>query len=1716
MILKYRRMKKSLLIAIICFLPFFLNAQTTVTFTTGGTQNFVVPAGITTVSVDAWGAGGAGGSSTNPGFNGARAGSGGGGGAFASATLTFTSGTTLPVVVGIGGKGVAGANGGNGGFSAITGYAITADGGKGGLVINVNNGTVVGGLGGTVAASTGTVRTPGGQGGGGESGLTDDDGNLISSGVGGNAANGGGTGGASITGVLVSNFGNPGNPPGGGGSGGRSSFLFPSRRGGDGADGKIVIKYTCPTYNVTSATASAVNVCSGTSSEVTLTGTPTTLPIGQYSVSYKIQGTAQTPATMNVTTAGTGSFIATGFTSVGSVYIEITGLTSGSSTVATENCTSTISPSLLVPVVVNSSGTAPIATAGTNATCNQITANWQAVVGAVYYELDVSTVNTFASFVAGYNALNVGNVLTYNITGLANATYYYRVRAYNGNCISANSNTITYATAVIPGTVTSLTGTAGICTEFIARWNTLTGATSYLLDVSTVNTFASFVSGYNALDVGNVTNYDVTGLNPNTQYYYRLKGKSGCGISANYSAVQTITTTNAIPGTVTSLTANSIFCNSFNARWNSSSATTSYLLDVSTSSNFASFLPGYQSLDVDNVNSYVVTGLTGGTQYYYRVKAKNGCGVSVNYSAVQSPITSTAAPGTPTVTISSALCNQISISWTTPTGSLNYTAQMSTSNTFPVGSTTQTITGLTTNAYTFTGLPSGQTYYVRVYAKNGCSVGDGTVSSVVTTGTIIPPAAPLVSANGPLTICQIDGVRLSSNAAPSGYGYLWSTGATSSSINVSAPGSYTVQFTRAGGCNSPASAAQVVVVENLPTATAGGSTTICSNGTATVTGASASNGTIKWTFSGGAGTLSGDTTLTPTYTPTLGGAARTIVLTMTVTSNNSCAPQIATAKYTINVQAAPTVAITGSQSTCSDTAITVVTGAANASNGTLLWTHDGDGTLTNATTLTPTYTPVAADAGSQVTLTLTVTASPACSPTVYTVSDIYPVVVVANNTVAAASSSPILCINTLMPNITHATTGTSGIGTVTGLPNGVTASWAADVITVSGTPTESGIFNYTIGLADGCGPANATGTITVNAVTATPTIGTIELPTCVNSQGRIELTGLPAGNWSIAQSGTVSQTYSSSGSNYTISSLIPGNYSFTVQVGSNCPSLPTLSIIIDAPVTNVWNGTVWSTGSPPVDTDAIEFNGDFQSTSDLEGCSCKINDGRNVTINSGHTLKIKHGLTVNSGAGAILTFENNASLVQEDDDAVNTGNINYKRTTTPVRRYDFTHWGCPVTRTPAFTLHDLSPNTLADKYYRYDPDNGWVIIYNGTAAMDEGIGYIIRAPQNYDIDIPAVFDGMFNGVPNNGLVSVPISAAAKWYLVGNPYPSAVYADQFIVDNTTVLYGTLYFWTHNSPPRKMAPGDTTYKYTSDDYAIYNLSGSIAVGFLVGEGAPTSGNKSAPDGYIAAGQSVFIESKIPGTAFFNNAMRIAGHNGQFYKHNPESKKLAEREKHRIWLNMTNTEGAFKQMLIAYVAGATNNWDDNFDTKSMDSNKYIDFYSITQSTGFSIQGKALPFNSTEVIPLGYKTTISGEFSISIDHVDGIFNTQNIYLEDKKKNVVHNLRQSNYKFSTATGTFDDRFVLRYTDKTLGTGDVENLLNYVLCTVKDKIVRVKSSKEALKEVYIFDVSGKMLYSKNKIGETELQISNLQSANQVLLIRVVLDNGSSQTQKVIF
>jgi len=634
-----------------------------------------------------------------------------------------------------------------------------------------------------------------------------------------------------------------------------------------------------------------------------------------------------------------------------------------------------------------------------------------------------------------------------------------------------------------------------------------------------------------------------------------------------------------------------------------------------------------------------------------------------------------------------------------------------------------------------------------------------------------------------------------------------------------------------------------------------------------------------------------------------------------------------------------------------------------------------------------------------------------------------------------------------------------------------------------------------------CSTANSNATtVTVNALPAAPTIGTITLPTCAIPTGTVALSGLPSGGILTMYPGAVVKPYS--GTTASVSGLSANTYTFTVNNGT-CTSLNSANAVVPGLVTNTYT-TSWSNGTPTIDQNIV-FAGNFTSagggSGNISACSCTVNSGVTISIQSFDTLTLTNALTNNGGT---LTFQNNSSLLQTTN-AVNTGNIVYNRTSSQILLGDFVYWSTPVNPQK---LIDVSPLTLSDKYLAFN--SGTWAVTDPNTNMVVGKGYIIRSPQNYSSTLKADYNASFTGVPNNGNLSGETVTAGNLYLIGNPYPSALSADLFLGANT-FLDGTLYFWTHNTPVVLQG----AYQYNSNDYASYNLSGGV--GTAPAPSGNAGNNNATPSGKIAAGQSFFASANNSGTVSFTNAMRLGGtNNSQFFK-TTTTVKQSELEAHHLWLNMTNEGGAFKQLLIAYIEGATNDNENRYDGETFDANPYLDFYSINNQTNFVIQGRALPFKNTDTVPLGYRSTISGDFTIAIDHADGDLNNQAIYLEDKTANVIHDLRASNYTFTTGTGTFADRFVLRYSNSSLGTKEFDGENTNLTVTVKNKIVTINSfEKENINTVFVYDLSGKLIYKKTNVSDNILKINDLKSSNQVLLVKVILDSNNVTAKKIIY
>lgn len=530
----------------------------------------------------------------------------------------------------------------------------------------------------------------------------------------------------------------------------------------------------------------------------------------------------------------------------------------------------------------------------------------------------------------------------------------------------------------------------------------------------------------------------------------------------------------------------------------------------------------------------------------------------------------------------------------------------------------------------------------------------------------------------------------------------------------------------------------------------------------------------------------------------------------------------------------------------------------------------------------------------------------------------------------------------------------------------------------------------------------------------------------------------------------------------------------------------------------IWNGNSWSNGYPSGGKE-IFFKEDFPNLVSSNVCSCNIEAGKTVTLINKNTLGIEFSYL---GSGT-LVLEDGASLYQSDDDMVNTGIIHLKRKTQPIVRYDYTYWSSPVKDQK---LIDFSPNTLFDKYTSYNTELKKWDIDSPSNTMIVGKGYSIRGPQDYSITERSIFEGVFKGLPNNGKVEYDLVASGLFSLIGNPYPSAIDADIFLNVNKTKTAGALYFWTHNTPI-------ADFKYSSDDYAVYNLVGGISTK------ANSAGEEdAAPNGKIASGQAFFIRSNVSGTIEFNNTMRIAGQNNVFYKpiKSESFKNTTQFSKHRLWLNLINKKGVFKQILIGYISENSKS-DLRYDAESINGNQYADFYSIIGNKKLVIQGQTMPFKDSDKISLGYRIAEADNLAISIDHVDGEMSGKEIYLYDKLNDQICDLRQVNYDFDSEKGTFLDRFEIHFKNEKLSIPDFDDLKSTVLVSVKNKTIDITVKKQNLKTVSVFDINGKLLYrSKNLHEKEELQIWNLKSSNQVLLVKIVLENNHVITKKIIF
>jgi hypothetical protein len=452
-----------------------------------------------------------------------------------------------------------------------------------------------------------------------------------------------------------------------------------------------------------------------------------------------------------------------------------------------------------------------------------------------------------------------------------------------------------------------------------------------------------------------------------------------------------------------------------------------------------------------------------------------------------------------------------------------------------------------------------------------------------------------------------------------------------------------------------------------------------------------------------------------------------------------------------------------------------------------------------------------------------------------------------------------------------------------------------------------------------------------------------------------------------------------------------------------------------------------------------------------------------------------------------------------------------------------------ITWTTTYNGFQSIPITLSSYWiYKFQSANNayanWMAVgQNGT--LNAGQGYTLKGPgtagtQNYT----------FVGKPNNGKIQFTIGPNLI-NLTGNPYASALNGYQFINDNLASTTGTLYFWDHFG-------GETHYVMQyQGGYATLNLTGGVPAQSHpmlqnVGPGTKT------PKQFIPVGEGFFISSSATGgNIVFNNNQRsfIKEDNSSSFAlmrntnsttsipeadhfTNNEEDAIADTEAFtKIRLGWSSRNDYHRQVLLGFMDNhATSGIDPGYDATYIDT-QVNDMYFLHGENKLVIQGDSY-FNIENIYPVGVKCDAFGTVKFTIDAVENLDASQEVYIFDNMTGIYHSIKNDTFQIDLEAGTYDKRFSMRFTtQENLGTED-QDFANgiSVAFTSNNNILHIKNDliDTTVTGGTIFSILGQKLAdydTENQVQQSiQIPISNLSTGTYIVKIQTTNGNLSKK------
>jgi hypothetical protein len=473
-----------------------------------------------------------------------------------------------------------------------------------------------------------------------------------------------------------------------------------------------------------------------------------------------------------------------------------------------------------------------------------------------------------------------------------------------------------------------------------------------------------------------------------------------------------------------------------------------------------------------------------------------------------------------------------------------------------------------------------------------------------------------------------------------------------------------------------------------------------------------------------------------------------------------------------------------------------------------------------------------------------------------------------------------------------------------------------------------------------------------------------------------------------------------------------------------------------------------------------------------------------------------------------------------------------------------------------------------------------------SGTISSGLGYTMKGVYGDDTTAigeattnnPAGAGGLndyqrydFRGKANDGTIDISVAGLAGQYpnstLTGNPYPSAINLNLFLLENSgynvnytsgtvtaggpvNVINGNAYYWEHQNPATShlllqylggygyYAPNNANAfspgTYNSATWNTFNIDGSLNT-------TGASSGSVYKRMFSPVGQGFLIQGIVNGNAQMKNAYRAfvkegVVNNSQFER-NANSSNLVGIQN---WDEIQNVAGVdytqfsnaptpqikihtvfnnlyTKETTIAFNPNTTDGFDTAMDVASFETNLTNDAYFSMADNAKNFVITTLPFDIEKRIPFSLKAGEQSTFKVSVGDLINFSDAENIYLYDGVTGIYHDIKEGYFETTLPAGNYSNRFEITFRDTALSvTNPIRDNIVVVQNNASHQLMVSNPNFMEIKAVTLFDITGKLLFNKTNLGSRnsyEFSTSTLSEA--VYLVKIQTGDGQSFGEKII-